>query len=92
VEEYLFRHLVQKVILLKLFPSARKFTPTRKYILFSIIITALFFAIIHFKFYPELALWTLYSGLIYGLSYYYTNSITVSWILHVINNYLSFVL
>jgi len=92
IEEYIFRHLIQKIILQKMFPIQRKFKPTKQYFYFSIILTAFVFSAIHFKAFPELAVVTYINGLIYGFLYYYSDSLTISWIAHATCNFLSLAL
>ena len=91
-EEYVFRHLLQKIIFLKLLPSKLNFKPSKAYSFGVIIVTSLFFVAIHSKTNVFLFIWVFIASLIYGFSYYYSDSLTNSWLLHATNNFLGFAL
>lgn len=89
IEEYVFRHLLQKSILLKIIPKIRKFSLNKKYTYFVIILIAIIFSTTHIKSNLILYVHVFLTGLIYGYFYYKTDSILVPWILHIVNNFLS---
>ena len=92
IEEYLFRHLVQKIILLRLAPLKMNFKPTQKWVIFSIILTAFVFTVLHPKNSIQLYLLVFANSLVYGTIYQKLDSITGSWLAHATGNLLSVIL
>lgn len=89
IEEYLFRHLLQKVLLANLLPKLFDYKLSKKDEYFVIIVVAGLFSFTHFKSTIFLTIYVFLTSLIYGYSYYKTDSIIVPWFLHIINNFLA---
>jgi membrane protease YdiL (CAAX protease family) len=90
IEELLFRHLLQKVLLHNIVSDRLKFniflkSKNWKYLI--IVFVALLFSLIHFKLSLQLITLTFLNGLIYGIAYYKTDSLLTPWIAHASVNF-----